>query len=123
MKGLNVVVLSGNVGRMRFDKTRTTGEPAGSFMLAVEKARDVVTWVHVNVFGPVAAEAMDKLSVGDRVEVQGELMNRLSKGGHGDLLTEVRGVDLKFLGRFRQPDERGRDGSSDATRPEDFSSA
>lgn len=100
MRGLNVVVLSGNVGKMQFEKTRTTGENAGNFLLAIEKGRDVVTWVRVNLFGPVAAEASGKLSVGDRVEVQGELMNRFSRGA-GERVTEVRCVDIKFLGRFR----------------------
>lgn len=99
MRGLNVVVLSGNVGDFEFDENPNTGEDYCNFLLAVEKGRSDVTWVHVNVFGGNVGSCRKFLSKGSRVEIQGELMNRYA-GGDKRRVMEVRCIDIKFLGRF-----------------------
>lgn len=96
MRGLNVVVLSGNVGSIKFDKTRERNDEVCTFMLAIEKSKGLVTWVRVNVYGGMVTDCRNYLSKGKRVEVVGELMNRFSYNKE-DTLTEVRCIEVKFI--------------------------
>lgn len=94
-KGLNVVVVSGNVGSTYFGKTKEKGDEVCSFTLAIEKAKDLVTWARINVYGGNVEHCKRFLDKGQRVEVQGELMNRYSPN-LDDTVMEIRCIDIKF---------------------------
>lgn len=106
MKGINKVILSGNVldnieyGRM------TNNAEACSFQVASDRhtSSGVVTaFVKVNVYveGLIRICRM-KLIKGMYVLVEGELMNR--DGKHGDL-TEVRAREIIFLPKVEEVGE------------------
>lgn len=98
MRGVNKVVISGNVGdRITYGST-TSGVPACSFSIASDRndGREVITaWVRVNVYGEeLVRDCREKLVRGVYMVVDGELMNREGKAGE---LTEVRAQELVFV--------------------------
>lgn len=95
-KGVNSVTLSGNVGNVTFGQTKDRGDEVCSFTLAIEKGKDFITWVRINVFGGNVVSCKEFLDKGVYVIVQGELMNRYSASKE-DKVLEVRCLDIKFL--------------------------
>lgn len=100
MKGINKVIISGNVlGTIEFGKVSNGGEACG-FQVASDRhsASGVVTaFVKINVYVEGLVKICKlKLLKGIYVIVEGELMNR--DGQHGDL-TEVRAREIIFLPR------------------------
>jgi single stranded DNA-binding protein len=104
MRGLNRVILSGNVGGSILFKETDKGTPACSFSLASDRHSDgqiVTTWVKINAFGPGLVDVCKtNIEKGVYVLVEGELMNREGKLG---MLTEVRLHNIVFLDRKSQP--------------------
>jgi len=96
VRGMNVVVLSGNVGSVKFAKTKRYNEDTCSFMLASEKKNGEVTWVRVNVYGQLAVDCQNFMRTGIAVEVVGELMERTNSSGDNKII-EVRGKEINFL--------------------------
>lgn len=94
-KGVNSVTISGNVGSVNFDTTYERGDDVCSFTLAVEKARNMTTWVRINVYGGAVEACKNYLVKGKYVIVEGELMNRMHKQ-RNDTVLEVRCRDIKF---------------------------
>lgn len=93
-RGINAVSVSGNVGGdIAFGETNG-GDPFCTFDLAVEDKNKHVTWVRVNIYGPIVDIARKRLARGGYVVVDGELMNHSNKS---DL--EIRCEDIVFLQR------------------------
>lgn len=98
MRGINRVVVSGNLtGRTEYTRT-DGGTDVCSFVLASDrpsKGKTVTAYVKVNVYldGLVTA-CRDKLAKGCYLVVEGELMNRSTPTGK---VTEVRAREIVFL--------------------------
>lgn len=98
MRGINRVIVSGNVGdRVTYGETRS-GVLACSFAIASDRydGRDIVTaWVRANVYGDdLVRLCKERLVKGCYLLIEGELMNRDGKFGE---LTEIRARDIVFL--------------------------
>lgn len=105
MRGINRVVISGNVsGSAAFQET-SNGTQVASFNLASDRhdpSGSVVTaWVKVNVYiENLVSVCRLKLYKGAYVIVEGELMNReFNRDGQRGQLTEVRAWEIVFVGR------------------------
>jgi single-stranded DNA-binding protein len=98
MRGLNRVVVSGNVLARVIYAPTTSGTAACSFQLASSRTTPdavVTAFVKINVYGEqLVALCRQNLVKGVYALVEGELMNR--EGPHGEL-TEVRARDLVFF--------------------------
>jgi single-stranded DNA-binding protein len=98
MRGVNYVVISGNVsGRINFG-TMGDGTEVLSFQVASDRWANgsrMTVWVKINVYiDQLVRICKTKLKKGEYVIVQGELMNR--EGNHGEL-TEVRAREILFV--------------------------
>jgi single-stranded DNA-binding protein len=98
MRGVNKVVISGNVGdRTTYGKTGS-GVPCCSFSVASDRkdGREIITaWVRVNVYGDeLVGDCKERLEKGVYCIVDGELMNRDGKVGE---LTELRARGIVFM--------------------------
>lgn len=98
MRGVNRVVVSGNVsGDITFGAL-SDGTNAMSFSVASDRHTNgevVTAWVRVNVYIDSLVEmCRSRLKKSGYVLVEGELMNR--EGRHGKL-TEVRARDIIFF--------------------------
>ena len=96
MRGINKVLVAGNVGRnISFDTTDTTKEAACSFRVFSDRGRGdnlVTAWVRVNVYGEgLVGLVRDRIERGSYVLIDGELMNRRTKTG---VYTELRARDI-----------------------------
>jgi single-strand DNA-binding protein len=114
MRGLNKVIISGNVsGDINFSEL-PSGDPALSFSLASDRRAgdggQVTVWARVNVYiAPLIDICRKRLKKGGYVLIDGELMNR--EGVHGKL-TEVRAREIIFFdtGAFHRGDRDGTTG-------------
>jgi single-stranded DNA-binding protein len=98
MRGVNRVIISGNVsGNIHYGSTGQ-GSSALSFSLASDRkvnGSTITAWVKVNVYlDPLVRICKARLDKGGYILVEGELMNR--DGVHGEL-TEVRAREIIFL--------------------------
>lgn len=96
MYGMNVVALTGNVGKIGYAKTLKNDEDVCTFTIAIQKNKDAVTWARVNVYGALVPICRERLAKGDMVGVEGELMNRKVTDGGESFMTEIRCKSLKF---------------------------
>jgi single-stranded DNA-binding protein len=106
MRGLNSVVISGNVGNsITFGDTRA-GTPACSFSIASDRHTFdgiISAWVKINAYGDVVRVCEERLEKGCYVMVSGELMNRTVPAGE---LLEVRAREIIFIPtRLKDEDE------------------
>lgn len=104
MRGLNKIVISGNVGgRINSNHTKN-GTKAYSFQLASDrhtKGVIITVWVKINVYRADLVNVCDaKLHEGCYVMVEGELMNR-DLGEVRDIV-EVRAHELIFIDTKRR---------------------
>lgn len=100
MRGINKVILSGNVaGNITFGEM-SGGSDALSFSVASDRKSSgatITAWVKINVYQEALVRiCRTRLLKGGYVLVEGELMNR--DGQHGEL-TEVRAREIIFLTR------------------------
>jgi len=108
MRGLNKVIISGNVGaQISFDNT-ASGTPACSFFLASDRYSSggavVSAWVKINVYGDgLVRICRSRLEKGGYVLVEGELMNRDGQLGE---LVEVRAREVIFLPRAQEQEDK-----------------
>lgn len=98
MRGLNKVILSGNVtGKIDYAST-DNGAEACTFVVASDRyaAGGIVTaYIKVNVYAEGLVKlCRNRLTKGCYILLEGELMNRASSFGK---LTEVRAWELVFL--------------------------
>ena len=101
MRGLNRVIISGNVGAQISFNNTSSGMPACSFFLASDRHAGrgsvVSAWVKINVYGDDFVRiCRARLEKGGYVLVEGELMNRDGQLGE---LVEVRAREVIFLPR------------------------
>jgi len=97
MRGVNRVVISGNVTGAIQEGRTNSGVPTCTFVLASDRyTKDsiVTAWVKINVYGkPLVDVCEPRLRKGRYVLVEGELMNR---DGRTAELTEVRAKEVIF---------------------------
>lgn len=102
MRGLNRVIISGNVSDSARYQTTHSGTKCASFKLASDRrgakpGETVTAWVKVNIYSePLIEICTNRLIKGCYVIVEGELMNR--DGVHGEV-TEVRAKEIIFTDR------------------------
>lgn len=96
MYGMNLVAVTGNVGKVNFAQTLSKAEDVCTFTVAIQKDKHLVTWVRVNVYGPVVKDCRSRLRTGDMIGVEGELMNRRVAEDGSSFMTEIRCKSLKF---------------------------
>jgi single-stranded DNA-binding protein len=103
MRGVNKVVISGNIGdRITYGQTGS-GTQACSFSIASDRkdGREIITaWARVNVYGDeLVRDCRERLTKGGYAIVEGELMNRDGKVGE---LTEIRAREIVFVNNHRK---------------------
>jgi single-stranded DNA-binding protein len=108
MRGINRVIISGNVGGQMSFKATGNGSAACSFFLASDRHSSggavVSAWVKINAYGDNFVRiCRSRLEKGVYVLVEGELMNR--DGPQLGELVEVRAREIIFLPR----EDAGRD--------------
>lgn len=81
MRGVNSVVIAGNVGKVIFTETQVKNDPIVTFMLCIEREENFCTWAKVSAYGKHALHLKDRINTGDYAIVHGELSNRKSKNG------------------------------------------
>lgn len=96
-RGINQVVLAGNIGGSVTYGTTGGGEQACSFLLAVEGKGRNATWVRVNVYGGLVSVCREKAHKGRYAIVAGQLMNRTGGQSQNDLV-EIRCEEVVFIG-------------------------
>ena len=99
-RGTNSWDGSGNVASDVYYGKTSAGDLACNFRLAVEQSHKQLSYFRVNVYGR-NAEICEKrrLSKGDYVVIDGELMNR---PGRDDVLTEIRCKEIVIHTRRRE---------------------
>lgn len=105
MRGVNRVVISGNVTDKIAYSSTGNGVPTCTFVLASDRyTRDsvVTAWVKINVYGKLVEVCRTRLVKGRYVLVEGELMNRDGRLGE---LTEVRAKEVIFPVQDRNEQE------------------
>jgi single-stranded DNA-binding protein len=96
MVGINLVVLSGNVGSVNQGKTGLN-VTAFSMLLAVDSRNGETLWIRVNVYGTLAKKCSDKIEKGNYVVVVGEFMERKKSDSEATFI-EVRAKEVIFGG-------------------------
>jgi single-stranded DNA-binding protein len=107
MRGLNRVIISGNVGAQIAFNNTGSGTSACSFFLASDRHSSggavVSAWVKINVYGDSFVRiCRSRLEKGCYVLVEGELMNRDGQLGE---LVEVRAREVIFLPRADEQEQ------------------
>ena len=117
MRGINRVIISGNVGAQIAFAGTGSGVAACSFFIASDRHSSggavISAWVKINVYGDNFVRiCRSRLQKGCYVLVEGELMNRDGQLGE---LVEVRAREILFLPRADEgaskEDEEGSYGS------------
>lgn len=108
MRGINHVVVSGNIGDRIVFRETGSGTAACSFSVASDRHTadgSVTAWVKVNVYGAGLVNlCRQRLGKGGYAIIEGELMNRDGQLGE---LTEVRAKEIVFINDGRQAEEEG----------------
>ena len=99
MRGLNKLIISGNVSGDINYATLPSGGEVLSFSIASDRRSSgggvLTVWVRINVFmEPLVRICRERLVKGGYVLVEGELMNR---DGNCGRLTEVRAWEIIFV--------------------------
>ena len=107
-RGLNKVMLIGNLGRDPEMRYTPTGKPVTAFSLAVNRSwstaegerREDAEWFNIVAWGELAERCNKYLRKGERVYVEGRLQTRNyeDKEGKKVYITEVVAEDVLLLG-------------------------
>jgi len=106
MRGLNLVLLAGNLGSDPEIRYAASGTPVGTFSLAISskiksegKEEDRVEWVKVVCFTAVAESCSKYLGKGDAVFIMGKVRTRkfTDKDGTDKKVTEIVADRVQFL--------------------------
>lgn len=118
MRGINKVILLGNVGKSPERRTTSDGRPITSFSLATRRVfldragqkQEETEWHRLISFGKIAEICGEYLEKGRPVYVEGRLQTRQfeDKQGVNRYVTEVLVDTLQLLGRADDSRERGR---------------
>ncbi len=114
-RGLNKVMIIGNLGRDPEMRYTPSGKPVTSFSVAVSRTymkpegerADVTDWFNVVAWGRLAEICSQYLTKGSVVYVEGRLETRSWEGENGQkhYRTEVVANDVNILDRKGRPDE------------------
>lgn len=127
MRGLNLVLLAGNLGNDPEIRYTGSGTPVGSFSLAISsktkvegKEEERVEWVRIVCFTSVAESCAKYLGKGDAVFVMGKVRSRkfTDKDGADRKVTEIIADRVQFLVLKKKSEEAPAAGPADAP-PED----
>ena len=113
MRGMNKVIISGNVCNMPHYGNTGNGAEVCSFRLVSDRAlgggNKISAWIKINVYGnDFVRVCRDQIKRGAYVLVEGELMNRdwHCPDGHTQDLVEVRAREIIFMNRSENETER-----------------
>lgn len=116
-RGLNKVMIIGNLGRDPEMRYTPSGKPVTSFSIAVSRSymkpegerADVTDWFNVVAWGRLAEICSQYLTKGSMVYVEGRLETRSWEGENGQkhFRTEVVANDVNILDRKGRPDDSG----------------
>jgi single-strand DNA-binding protein len=114
-RGLNKVMIIGNLGRDPEMRYTPNGKPVTSFSVAVSRTftkpegerTEVTDWFNVVAWGRLAEICSQYLTKGSMVYVEGRLETRSWEGDNGQkhYRTEVVASDVNILDRKGRPDE------------------
>lgn len=118
MASLNKVILIGNLGKDPETRYAPSGDAITNLTLATTETwkdkgtgerREATEWHRVVFFGKVAEIAAQYLRKGSQVYVEGRLQTRKwqDKEGQDRYTTEIRGDEMKMLGRREGGGEGG----------------
>ena len=108
-RGINKVILIGNLGQDPEFRSTGSGQPIASFSLATSESwKDKTSgerierteWHRIAVWGRLAEVCRDYLHKGSKVYVEGRLQTRKwqDKDGNDQYTTEIRADEMKMLG-------------------------
>jgi len=113
-RGLNKVMIIGNLGRDPEMRYTPSGKPVTSFSLASSRSwvasdgerREETEWFNVVAWGTLAEICNQHLTKGQRVYVEGRLQTRSweDDNGHRHFRTEVVANEMIILGNRPEPD-------------------
>jgi single-strand DNA-binding protein len=114
MRGVNLVLLAGNLGNDPEIKYAGSGTAVGSFSLAISnktrvdgKEEEHVEWVRIVCFGSVAETCGKYLGKGDSIFAMGKVRTRkyTDREGADRKVTEIIADRVQFLTLKRKSDE------------------
>lgn len=109
-RGVNKVILLGNLGRDPEVRYTQSGSAVANFSLATTRAyksgeewKEETEWHNIVVFGRVAERCGEYLQKGSQVYIEGRLQTRKweDKEGNSRSTTEVVANEVQFLGRTK----------------------
>lgn len=114
MASLNKVILIGNLGRDPETRYTPSGDAICNLTLATTEVwkdrtsgerREATEWHRVVFFGRIAEVAAQYLRKGGQIYVEGSLQTRKwqDQNGQDRYTTEIRGDEMKMLGRREGP--------------------
>ncbi len=115
-RGVNKVILLGNLGKDPEVRYTQSGSAVANFSLATTERRkqgeewvDHTEWHNIVVFGRRAELCGEYLQKGSQVYVEGRIQTRKweDRDGNTRYTTEIVGLDVQFLGRTRQGGGQG----------------
>jgi single-strand DNA-binding protein len=116
-RGLNKVMVIGNLGRDPEMRYTASGKPVTSFSVAVSRTftrpegerAEVTDWFNVVAWGRLAEICSQYLTKGSMVYVEGRLETRSWEGENGQkhFRTEIVANDVNILDRKGRPEESG----------------
>jgi len=116
-RGLNKVMIIGNLGRDPEMRYTPSGKPVTSFSVAVSRTymkpegerTEVTDWFNIVAWGRLAEICSQYLTKGSMVYVEGRLETRSWEGDNGQkhYRTEVVASDVNILDRKGRPEDSG----------------
>ena len=115
MRGVNKVILIGNLGRDPDLRYLPSGDPVAKFTLATNSRwkdkegqwQDRTDWHNIVVFKRQAEICNEYLKKGSPVYIEGRIQNRSweDKDGNKKYMTEIVAQSINLLGRKGEPEE------------------
>ena len=137
-RGLNKIMLIGNLGRDPEMRFTPSGKPVTDFSIAVNRRRrsadgetsDETEWFRIVCWDRLAEIADQYLSKGTQIYVEGRVQTRRYTGNDGTERTSVDVIANEMLiltprgeraaGGFREPSSRGQESQETERSDEDF---
>lgn len=128
-RGVNKVILIGNLGRDPELRYTQGGTAVANFSLATtERAKkdgewvDQTEWHNIVVFGKVAENCSNFLGKGSTAYIEGRIQTRKwqDKEGHERSTTEIVANTVQFLGGTKSGGTPGKAAPSHSSAPSDF---
>ncbi len=137
-RGLNKIMLIGNLGRDPEMRFTPSGKPVTDFSLAVNRRRrsaegefvDETEWFRIVCWDRLAEIADQYLGKGTQIYVEGRLQTRRYTGNDGTERTSIDVIANELIiltprgerssGGFREPSTRGQESQSNDRFDEDF---